>query len=276
MSPLFSIVIANYNHGAFLEDAIRSLRDQSCQDFELIIVDGGSTDNSVEVIRKYSEHIAWWCSEKDSGQSDAFNKGFARAKGLWGCWLNADDLMMPHALQAVKEVIASRPHAEWVSGGTVFCDARMNVLWCSRCLPHLPFITRRIPVLNVNGPSSFFKLPRLREAGGFDTRLHFVMDLDLWMRFFNAGMQVHYIPHYLWAFRVHALSKTSFALEPTLSPNTNNETNLLFERYNRNARQDNIVYRFVQLIKLLSGAYLLSYLDTKRYRGKHISSFRLL
>ena len=91
--PLLSIVIANYNYGRFLEEAIQSVLSQSCNDYELIIVDGGSTDNSVEIIKKYEDKIAWWVSEKDKGQSDAFNKGFAHAKGKYLTWLNADDIL---------------------------------------------------------------------------------------------------------------------------------------------------------------------------------------
>ena len=113
-SPLLSIVIANYNYGRFLEEAIQSVLSQSCDDYELIIVDGGSTDNSVEIIKKYEDKIAWWVSEKDNGQSDAFNKGFAQAKGKFGCWLNADDILMPNAIRAVVEYIKKHPKAEWV------------------------------------------------------------------------------------------------------------------------------------------------------------------
>ena len=91
VQPLLSIVIANYNYGRFLEDAIKSVLSQDMGDkVELIICDAASSDNSVEIIKKYADKISWWVSEEDKGQSDAFNKGFAHATGKYGCWLNAD------------------------------------------------------------------------------------------------------------------------------------------------------------------------------------------
>ena len=97
--PILSIVIANYNYGRFLEDAIRSVCLQNMGDkIELIICDAASTDNSLEIIRKYASKIAWWCSEKDGGQSAAFNKGFSHARGKYLTWLNADDVLVSGCL----------------------------------------------------------------------------------------------------------------------------------------------------------------------------------
>ena len=107
-APFFSIVIVNYNYGRFLEAAILSILNQSCVDYELIVVDGGSTDNSVDIIRKYKNSISWWCSEKDNGQSHAFNKGFAHANGRFLTWLNADDLLMPGTLAAAKKKLLKK------------------------------------------------------------------------------------------------------------------------------------------------------------------------
>ena len=101
MRPLLSIVIANYNYGLFLEEAIRSVLVQKCPDVELLVVDGGSSDNSVEIIRRYSDDLAWWVSEKDRGQSNAFNKGFAHANGKYLTWLNADDVMPRGCLETI-------------------------------------------------------------------------------------------------------------------------------------------------------------------------------
>ena len=117
MAPLISIVIANYNYGHYLEDAIRSVIDQDVDDVvELIICDGGSTDNSVDIIKKYDDKIAWWCSEKDEGQSDAFNKGFVQAKGKYLTWLNADDVMFKGCLKKVLRILNEHPEEEWFTG----------------------------------------------------------------------------------------------------------------------------------------------------------------
>ena len=122
--PLLSIVIANYNYGRFLETAIKSVVEQDGFDkCELIIVDGGSTDNSVEIIKKYEDKITWWVSEKDKGQSDAFNKGFAHANGKLGCWVNADDLLLPGTIKSVIGYISTHNECEWISGGMVFLDS---------------------------------------------------------------------------------------------------------------------------------------------------------
>ena len=94
----FSIVIANYNSGKYLEDAILSVIKQNYPKVQLIIIDGASTDNSMDVIRRYDKDIDYWVSEKDQGQSDAFNKGFRQAKYEWLFWLNADDFLLQDSL----------------------------------------------------------------------------------------------------------------------------------------------------------------------------------
>lgn len=266
--PFFSVVIANFNHGAFLEDAIASMLRQSCQDFELIVVDGGSRDNSVDVIKKYSNSIAWWCSEKDGGQSEAFNKGFSHAKGVFGCWLNADDIMMPQTLENVKAYIVSHPRVEWLCGGSVFCDSDMRVMWCSRCLPNIPVLQRFFPVLSVNGPSSFFKLSRLQEVTGFNTQLHYVMDIDLWVRFSKAGMTLCYLQKYLWGFRIHANSKTSHRFVTKVSkPEFRDEGRGMLQGYGVTVTKKKLWEQISRGIKLFSLVYFMAFKDTRRWRG---------
>ena len=135
MKPLVSIVIVNYNYGRFLDEAIQSVLNQSCRDFELIVVDGGSTDNSLEIIKKHVAYLSWWVSEPDKGQSDAFNKGFAHAHGKYLTWLNADDAMCPGTIERLRNAVVKHPECEWFAGGFIWCDPKMRVLQCYSAYP---------------------------------------------------------------------------------------------------------------------------------------------
>ena len=234
MSPLLSIVIANYNYGHFLETAIRSVVDQEgFAQCELIVVDGGSTDNSVEIIKKYADKISWWCSEKDKGQSDAFNKGFAHARGKYGCWLNADDMLMPNALCAIIRYVVNYPRAEWVGGSSI------ENLW---------------------------------RVGGFDLELRYTMDIDLWRKFISIGVRLLHVKEYIWCFRIHEESKTSHRFTTGKSNSEfAKECYNCNMRYGITPFRNRLGSFCNRLLRLLSGAYLFSYYDTIRYRGHPIS-----
>lgn len=210
-NPFFSIVIATYNYGRFLADAIESVINQSCQDYELIVVDGGSNDNTIEVIHKYESFIAWWVSEPDSGQSNAFNKGFAHSKGKYLTWLNADDVYLPGTLESVKNKLVAHPEAEWATGNFLRFRDNDNVIIEAKWGPHfLPFFlqTPDCPLV-IFGPTTFWSRKVYQEIGGLDESLHFAMDTDYWHRIVNRGYKQVRVNHCCWAFRMHINSKTA-------------------------------------------------------------------
>lgn len=174
----FSIVMVNYNDGKYIDKAIRSVLDQSFKNFELIVVDGGSTDNSGEIIRKYADRLAWWVSEKDKGQSDAFNKGFAKAKGDFYLWLNADDILLPGALEAAEQYLKKHPDCKWLACDTVLFDSDEKIYRCLYGPYWNTWLMNQTRLCNmVNGPSSIFHRTLFEKAGGLDLNLHYVMDL---------------------------------------------------------------------------------------------------
>src|SRR6266540_2247918 len=113
--PRISIITPSFNQGAFLEQAIRSVIVQNYPNLEYVIIDGGSTDNSIEIIKKYEKHLHYWISEKDNGQYDAINKGFAKSSGVIMGWLNSDDMYCPWALKTVSSIFSECPNIEWLT-----------------------------------------------------------------------------------------------------------------------------------------------------------------
>ena len=275
VQPLLSIVIANYNYGRFLEDAIKSVLSQDMGDkVELIICDAASSDNSVEIIKKYADKISWWVSEEDKGQSDAFNKGFAHATGKYGCWLNADDVFLPGALKKVLDYLDAHPECEWVSGSTMFVDENLKIWKCSRCVKLLYWLGKFRPAAPVNGPSSFFLLENFRKAGGFDVSDHFSMDVDLWRRFMQMRIRLHMLKAYIWCFRLHESSKTACSIsEHRMKDGASEEADRINLRYGISHKVRYVADRINKLQRLLTGAYLRSYLDTINFKNKSIGDY---
>lgn len=272
--PTLSIVIANYNYGRFLEVSMRSVVMQDEFDAcELIIVDGGSVDNSVDVIKKYENQVAWWCSEKDKGQSDAFNKGFARAKGKYLTWLNADDVMPRGALVKIIRELKRHPECEWFTGNMFRFTENGRVIetaWGPNYLPKW-LQTKGQPVA-VYGPATIFTKELFNRVGGMKLEQNFMMDTDLWMRFIVAGVKQRRINCFCWAFRMHEESKTAEFGEHKLSA----EQRAKFEAERKRAHQETgyraskLNHRLIQLWRVLDGSIVKGMWLRRRFRWYHV------
>lgn len=222
--PLVSIITPSFNQARYIEATIRSVLSQDYPNIEYIIVDGGSTDETVAIIKKYtlesdsllsvqkqasaiqSRSIAWWVSEKDKGQTDAINKGFARAKGQILAWLNSDDTYEPGAISAAVKYLQEHPEVGMVYGdcnyinedGRVigkFGSAQTNYRLLRQGYAHIPQQTM------------FFRADLWKQVGPLDPSFYFAMDYDLWTRL-AARTVLQYVPQ-LWAnFRLHTSGKT--------------------------------------------------------------------
>ena len=205
-TPLVSIVTPSYNQAPFLEQTIRSILEQNYPAIEYIIVDGGSTDGSREIIERYSARLAWWVSEKDQGQTDALNKGFARASGEILAWLNSDDTYLPYAVSEAVGFLQNHPQTGMVYGDANLIDAQNQIIGK---FPAAQTDYRRLRRGYVHIPqqSAFFRASLWRQVGPLDPTFYFAMDYDLWVRLARLAPLVYH-PR-LWAnFRLHQSGKS--------------------------------------------------------------------
>lgn len=177
-----SIIVPSYNQGQYIEETLRSIIDQGYPNLELIVIDGGSTDRSVEIIRQYEKHITYWVSEKDKGQSDAINKGFRQATGDIITWLCSDDVFTPGTLQKVNEYFSSLPpETGLIHGGVVVFDS-VAERHTDFGYPD-PSIERYITGMAFSQPAAFFRKKYLDMVNGrVSEELHYGMDYDLFAR----------------------------------------------------------------------------------------------
>jgi glycosyltransferase involved in cell wall biosynthesis len=204
---LVTIVTPSYNQARYLEATIRSVLEQDYPHIEYLIMDGGSTDGSLGIIRKYASRLAGWVSAQDRGQTDAINKGFARARGEVLAWLNSDDTYEPGAVASAVAFLRDRPEVGLVYGDANYIDESGYA--CGR-FPAAQTDYRRLRRGYVHIPqqAAFFRAELWRQVGPLDPSFYFAMDYDLWVRI-AARSGLHYLRGQTLAnFRLHGDSKT--------------------------------------------------------------------
>lgn len=247
--PRISIVTPSYNQGQYIEETIRSVLLQGYPDLEYIIIDGSSTDGSVEIIRKYERWLTYWVSEKDRGQVEALTKGFAHVSGKYLNWINSDDYLLPNALEAVSSIAFAATNPDLVSGARLqhidgalrLCQNTWQEMW--------PFYLAGFP--DFPQEATFFSDIVWQNVSGFDGNLNYIFDVAFYYKALNFSKSVALTSAPLSVMHVYGEQKTNRADEKKKG-----ERALLAEQYMPTAVRSRLIARlartrFHRLIRLL-------------------------
>ncbi len=206
--PKISIVTPSYNQGQFLEDTILSVLDQGYPNLEFMIIDGGSDDRSVEIIKKYEPYLSFWHSGPDRGQTHAINKGFKRSTGVLINWLNSDDMLADNALNQLSNTFLTQPDDDIFFGDYLAVDGHGRTLYKRKSAPYHPkalFWGRQLS----SQPAVFFKRDLLHSFGFLNEAQQFCMDIEFWIRTAKNGAVFCQLKAPLGITRVHGDAKTT-------------------------------------------------------------------
>jgi len=227
--PKITIVTPSFNQAEFLERTILSVINQDYLNLEYIIVDGGSTDGSIDIIKKYESHLAYWISESDNGQSHAINKGFKKATGDIYNWLNSDDILYPGVLKIIADYYQRTPQIHVYFGDRIIINCKDDIIGINEGPSFKNWESKYY--LKIPQEATFFTRDIWEKVDGLDEELHYTMDVDLWRRFLKHSRFKH-IPYFIGAYREHDLSKSvlNFGANKKFD-NAKYERSLYKERY---------------------------------------------
>lgn len=222
--PKISLITPSFNQARFLEETLKSVLDQNYPNLEYIVMDGGSTDGSVEIIERYADKLSYWISEPDDGQTDALIRGFAKATGEILGWLCSDDILEPNSLHDVSQFFLKNPHADVVYGNSLWIDPEGCFIKSRK--EHA--FDRSILLYEHNfipQPSTFWKNSLYHKVGGLNQDFNVAMDADLWLRF-SEVTDIHHVRKFWSRMRIYPEQKTYRLLNQREA-----EKKILRERY---------------------------------------------
>lgn len=270
-----SVIIPSYNQGQYLEDALKSVINQQYKNVEIIVMDGGSTDNSVNIIKKYENHISYWQSQKDNGQSTAINEGFKRATGDFVTWLNSDDILILGTLQVVNNTLQINPHINWLLGNVLWMNKRGEIIKIGK-VEKENWKWNKHFLLSNGGPSAFIRKSCLQQLGWLREDFHYMMDTELWYRFIKNGYPFIRINQYCWGLRLHEAAKMSgHNFQNSILADKNHPSWIQKRKENdilNNTYPINAVYMKIWRISKIFSKSFYSRLTDKKLLGCHYSN----
>ena len=269
--PKVSVITPSYNQGSFIERTILSVISQNYPNLEYIICDGGSTDETINIIKKYDDKITWWISEKDKGQTDAINKGMKRATGDIVCWINSDDILLPRALCYVANFFRNNPDCDFANGYSIEIDKEDRILKFTHIILNKFFF--RKGCYNIAQQGMFWKRGLFDKIGYLDENFHAKMDVEWLIRVHESNAKIKLINKNLGAIRVYDETKTS--LGGKIWEEDAERIKKLYKGkyvYNRS----NIYFILFVIYKFLSGCYLRNVLMNLKYKNKKYTSLKNL
>lgn len=206
--PRITVITPSYNQAEFLERTIVSILNQSYPNLEYMIIDGGSTDGSVDIIKRYANQLTYWVSEPDQGQSHAINKGLQRARGEWVCWQNSDDIFYPLAFMRLSQSLQQNPTLDLVIGDIDLID-KDDGLIRPLCYVKPTYGSLVAEGMVLTNQAAFWRRSLHEEIGFLDENLHYSFDYEWFLRLLNYTNRSHHIAKKLGALRHHDQTKTS-------------------------------------------------------------------